>query len=63
MGVETLGPGEVGCPRGVGCLSGGAGECRWVGEHSHTGKGERGGQMWDGRRGSVEGVTRKWDII
>jgi hypothetical protein len=33
----------------------------WVEEHSHTGKGEGGGWMWD--RGLVEGVTGKWDII
>lgn len=39
----------------------GAGECGWVGEHSHTGKGEGGGQMWD--RGLVEGLTGKWGII
>jgi hypothetical protein len=34
-----------------------------VGEHSHTGKGEVGGQMWDGGGVLMEGVTRKWDII
>jgi hypothetical protein len=32
-----------------------------VGEHPHTGKGDGGGQMWDGGLGG--GVTRKWDII
>ena len=31
----------------------GAGKCGWVGEHPHTGKGERGERM--GERGLVSG--------
>jgi hypothetical protein len=41
-GEEVLGLGEVRCPSIRGCWSV-ARECGWVGEHRHTGKGERGG--------------------
>lgn len=61
MGGEALGPGKDWCPRVRGWWSSRAGECGWVREHFHTGKGEGVGQIWDG--GLVEGITEKWDII
>jgi hypothetical protein len=41
--------------------SSGAGECGWVREHPHRGKGEgeRSAVGWE----TCGGVTRKWDII
>jgi hypothetical protein len=65
------------CLRVGGCCSGGAGECGWVGEHSHIGKmsgegrcglgvGGRWGNRevgYHGKGGCVEGVTGKRDII
>jgi hypothetical protein len=41
-----FGPREVGCPRVGRCWNGRSGECGWLREHSHTGKREREGQMW-----------------
>ena len=38
MGVEALGPRRFDTPEKGDAGAVGAGECGWVGEHSHTGK-------------------------
>jgi hypothetical protein len=52
VGGEALGPEDVQCPRVGQCQGGKMGLNRWVGEHTHRGRGESNREFQKGRLGN-----------